>query len=223
MARPVTLAALTTAAQRRAGLVGAASVDATALANMVQQSATACYDLILEAFGEDYFMKSSSITTSAGTATVALPADFYRLLMLFYPTTGDVNGLEPIPYPEFDPSTAAWSSSSPPRYHLEADNVRFSPCPNAVYTVGIFYVPIMPAIVDGASPVPFAGINGWEEYVVWDVAGKLREEDESDSSRAFAERDLAAERIRRMAPRRDKVHPHRVRRARERKWTRRYL
>lgn len=227
MTRPVTLATLKTAAMERAGLENSVAFDTAAggeLEDLIQQSATALYDLILSAYGEDYYVTETTLSTVAGTATVTLPSDFYRLVGLWWPTT---NGrkLETIAWDYVDFDSSAWTLYAWPRYLIQGmDYVRFSPVPTTVESVRCVYVPRMPAIDDVGPPaVPFQGVNGWEEWITWDVAIKLRHKDEADVATHVLERDAVARRIVAMAPRRDKGSPHRMVHRKRRRWLSRYL
>ena len=60
--------------------------------------------------------------------------------------------------------------------------VRLVPIPDAVYGIDIVYIPAPPTVGDVSEFVPVAGadfVMGWDEYVVLDVAIKMRDKQES--------------------------------------------
>lgn len=63
-------------------------------------------------------------------------------------------------------------------------NITFVPAPESRYWYRVWYLPYAPKLVDDADEI--TTINGWEEYVVADVAQKLLTKEESDPSAVMA-------------------------------------
>jgi hypothetical protein len=51
----------------------------TAILAMLNQAFRRYYDLVVEAYGEDYFIATTTVTTTSGIATYNLPSDFYKV------------------------------------------------------------------------------------------------------------------------------------------------
>jgi hypothetical protein len=172
----------------------------------IQASARELYDLIIEAYGSDYYYSSSSLNTVADSPTVDLPADFYKLLGVDA-TIGGIT--EPITLANFNwnernryLTAAGWSWwNVRPRYRLRAGKLWFLPTPNAVYPITIHYVPRMTDIDDSTNA--FDGINGWDEFIELKSAIKCLNKEESDTGSLMAELDDCTKRIKSSAPVRD--------------------
>lgn len=217
MAATVTLTQLKARALRRADMVsGDGFVDTTTsggeLETYIQEGGRELYDLVLKYYGEDYYYSSAAAVTVAGTATVALPSDFYKLLGVDAVLPGYT---DPVPLDRFnwnerhnEGANSGWSwANATPRYRLRAGNLYFIPTPQAVHSLTVHYVPAMPAISDAA---PFDGINGWDEYIVLSAAIKMLAKEESDTSALQVELERCRRRIEEMAPARDVDKPLRV-------------
>jgi len=225
MTRPVTLAALRDGARLRADMESSSFVTDAEVEGYVQASATWLYDLILSAWGERYFFFQDDVTTTVGKSYANLPDDFYRLLKVGWVsgTATDPIRLEPYQDDEewsdyWGVTGGVWSRNSPPRYQLRGNRLYLDPDPTSVETLTVQYVPIMPEIDDtGPPPVAFEGVNGWDEFIIIDVAIKLRIKEESDVRDLQTERQLQMQRIEQMAPRRDVGRTHKVQRRRARR------
>lgn len=62
--------------------------------------------------------------------------------------------------------------------------IRFTPAPESYYYFRVWYLPHAPTLVSDTDLLP--SINGWEEYIVADVAQKLLTKEESDPSAVIA-------------------------------------
>lgn len=219
MAKSVTLTSLLTDIRNRYELESSDFVSTSELTDYIQDSKDELYDLLVSAWGDDYFYATATVSTVAGTETVALPSDFYKLLALdFVPAGGDPVELEMFDWTErndFGTTSEPWSSQDPPRYRLRAGLIWFTPKPAAVYAVKVHYIPACPDLVDGLFPVVFDGVNGWTEYVVCDVCAKIAGKEEADPSLFLAQKKAVAERIKMMATRRDQSGPAKVRKIRK--------
>lgn len=221
MSRPVTLAALLASARDRANMESSLFITDAQVESYIQASGTFLYDQILSAWGERYFFSQEDIDTVTFKAYINLPDDFYRLLKIGWAQgSGDPIRLEPFQDDEewsdaFWGNAGTWGQMSPPRYQVRGNRVYFDPEPTSVETITVQYVPIMREIDDvGPPPVTFEGVNGWEEFIILDVAIKMRIKEESDVRALQQERQLQMERIKDMAPNRDVGRTPRVQRRR---------
>lgn len=183
MAYRVTLRQLMTRARQRSNDNSSQFVTDGELADMVSQSYAEFYDLVRgSTFGGQYYRSVANVTTVAGTASYALPADFCAVIsvdIFVVPGATDVGSAvrsatrfqeEQRNMFRFWP-TGGWTQISPIFYDLQGPNITFIPLPQAAHSVNINYVPIAAALVDGGDAID--SINGWDEWIVLDVAIKL--------------------------------------------------
>lgn len=217
MARSVRLDDMRTRVRRRADLVNATGKypDAT-ITDEVNESIAALYDRIRAARGQDYYEKTSAITTTASTATYNLPADFLEMIAVELSAGGVVTKLRPFTREERGPlasSQRAWDGSMfgyrirGKTSYTANDIIEFRPTPATGSAVTLYYVPTAAKLV--ADSDTFDGIDGWEEYAILDCAAKLlTQENRLDRVATLrAERDVLGARIDGMASRRDHAGP----------------
>lgn len=224
MARTVSLADLRSRSLIRAGLpTNTLKIDTSTggwLDDEINNSATALYDKILLAWGEDYFGTRSTLLTVAGVDTVNAPTDFYRLLGLDWLSGSEYITLGPIDWSRRnDYQATTWGLSLRPRYLLSANRIILAPTPSSVETLRIHYVPTITTV---DSTHPLEGVHGWDEFVVLDVAIKCREACRMDPGTMMVDRDRCEARIVAMAPRRDMREVPKLSRRRVRTWAWRY-
>jgi hypothetical protein len=221
MSWPQTQAELRTRVRERAGFdsAGAGTAVADTMINrLLQASAASLYDLIVSAYGEDYFASSTTLTILANTAAVALPANFSRALGVdavfgteFYPITT-------FPFHERTARVDAWAVDALPRYRLFGNQLIVMPTPPSNQPLTLHYVPICPNL----ALLPFDSINGWDEWIVIDCAIKLRTAEESSVNELERQLERETARIVTAAPQRDLGEPQRVlrirRRTRSKRW-----
>jgi hypothetical protein len=168
-------------------------------------------DIITSKVGEDYFATSSVSTLSSPAETIALPADFYKLLWVEVLVDGQryvkLNRFEVSEQPNdlyslVNPATEL-------RYRLRANNIWLSPLSaTGGKTIRLWYVPT-PIALTGDNDT-LEGYNGWDEYVVILAARKALVKEEQDVSDLNSEIIMMNKRIEEMAPNRDQAQPMRV-------------
>lgn len=224
MALTRTLAQLRTAAKSRCDMENSSFVADSEWLRFINLGYSELYDKLVRARGFDYFGKTGTVNTVAGTATVALPAsDFYKLWGVSASINGDDIPLKRMTIAErddFSGSTtrASWSSMTPPRYMIRGANMLFRPIPDGVYTVTFWYVPHITALSADGDTVD--GVNGWEEYIELTAAIQAVIKEEGDPQALMAERARMDARIEAMASDRDEGTPIKVQDVRPR---RRYM
>ena len=191
MPMTVTLTELLSRVRTRADMVGSDFVTDTELTYWINESIRSLYDMLVKAYGEDYFISSKSFNTVSGQSEYALDAspvsisDFYKLKgvdVVF--STDDVRTLRRFTFRDrnrYSPQ-ATWTSGGAKAivYRLQGGKLWLLPAPVGVYAVKVWYVPAFTALATGAST--FDGINGWEKWVVAEVARKALMKEESDVS-----------------------------------------
>lgn len=208
----VTLAQLKTRARQRADMENSGFIQDSELLSYINASIAELYDLLVSKYGEDYFVASPyTITTTTNQDTYALPADLYKLLGvdLQLDTTNNWVSLKRFNFAERN-IPQIWDVKFVDfiRYRLFGANIKFSPVPQAAQTLRLWYIPLPTALALDADTLN--GFNGYEEYVVIDVAIKMLNKEESDPSVLMAEKAAMKLRIEQMAEGRDVGQPSTV-------------
>lgn len=207
----VTLTTLRARAREHADAVNTQFVTdtATSVDAFINAGLDELYDLVTEKFGSDYFVSSSSFTTT-GTSTVSLPSDFYKLLGLDVVSGSDTIDLRRFEFKERNAFKAASivSATNLPRYRLQGGLLWFYPVPASGLTGTIWYIPTRTLLVSGSDSCNFP--NGWEEYAVLVAAEKILLKEESDISAIEALKQTQFRRISAAAENRDAGEPQRV-------------
>jgi hypothetical protein len=187
MARTVTLAYLRQHAQERPDMVNATFIATSVWNDMINASASELYDLLTTVY-EDYFSSSYDFSTLANTSSYDLPTDFYKFLGL-------------------DQSVGSPQPVTCQPYEM-AERNRFQDFNQANQKFSLLYVPACPRLVLDTDI--FDGVNGWEEYIVVDVARKAKEKEESDTTELVNSKSALIKRIEDSAPNRNAGQPGRV-------------
>lgn len=181
---------------------------ATSIDAFINTGLDELYDVVLQHFGEDYYVSSSAFSTVAGTSAYSLPSDFYKLLGVDLTFDGESVGLEKFSFAERNAFKTSQRSGDVPRYRLEGSNLRLYPAPASVTTGTLWYVPTRTPLVLGADTVNFPG--GWEEYAVLSAAISCVIKEEGDPSALMARKADQLRRIESAAGQRDAGAPMRV-------------
>lgn len=155
---------------------------------MINESYAELYDLIIMAFG-NYYITESTITLVPGTASYALPADFYKLVTLDMLSGTQYNSL--FPYNELERNSTLSTATSIPNGTVR---MRYIKAPTK-WTVDADLVDC---------------IAGWESLLITDVAIMMLDKEESDTDRLERRRIREYKRIEQMAQNRDITMPGRI-------------
>ncbi len=195
----VTLAQLRAKARERADLTGSQHVTDTAdsLDSWINEGAQKLHDLYVQAYGEDYVEKSSTLTTVKGQTDYTLPTDFYKLLGVELTLNGAARSLRLFTRAErngYSEMLLSQSLASLPRYKLSKGVIRLMPAPTAVMTGKIWYAPLLQVtngvtvsnlLVAADDTINFE--NGAERYIIKYAARIAMSREENDV------RDITAE------------------------------
>lgn len=159
---------------------------------------------LLDELWDGYRDTTGTISTVAGTATVALPAAFLkaRAVQLLYGDT--YRALEP-----FEPSRQILghdlANGIPAGYLHVGDNLELFPTPDAVYTIKLRYVPTATAITATSDTISVP--NGWEDFHVAKVLMKCGKRDQRSISEDMAVLADVRARVKRAAENRNVAGP----------------
>lgn len=185
------------------------------LTSMVNNSIRRFTNKLLALFGDDYLTTMSTIATSAGVATVPLPARCFRLqgiswirssqdrIRLRRATVDDLldGGASPS-----DPQ--AWECA--PKYTLLGQTVSFVPVPSAVYSLRVVYAQLLADLSADGDTVELG--PGWDEWILSDVCRQISIVREESPDRFIQDLKLAEADILEAAGQRDDNEPPMARR-----------
>lgn len=180
----VTLTTLRSRVRERADMVNSTFLQdtATSLDALINEAVQELHELLTQHYGENYKMSQSSVSTVAGQSSYALPTDFYKLLGVDLTIASDQpRDLKRYTFKERNVmrASAQWGGLVMPQYNLEDSNIVLYPTPSGVYPLVLYYVPMLPLLVDPSDTVNFP--NGYERYVVLSAAVKALKKEESDT------------------------------------------
>ena len=198
MSNSITLAVIRQHIRERGDVVNDPFITDSELNTMINASYASLYNLQVS-LNQDYFVNESSMAVSSGVDSYPLPTDFHKCL-------GDdvlADGTKYIPLKKF--VFAERNRHGIMRYTIQANNLKLRPIPNGDYTLKLYYVPIYTQLTTDSSTLD--GVNGYEEYIVWDCVVKCRQKKEEDPSIALSERERIRGEIMEAAAERDSSAP----------------
>lgn len=187
-------------AQQRCNKEGSPYYTTQEWNSMISQSYKELYDIIIQKFGDDYFIAVPYTYTTTGVIdpvyqaqVFPLPNDFYKLMRCEVA----LNPADPnswITLKQFEaiqanlynyPNIYTFYGITNLRYRLWGTNLQIVPITSAGQTIRIWYSPKPDQLVSDIQTVD--AISGWEEYVISDVCVKAMVKEESfESAQAFA-------------------------------------
>lgn len=194
MTRSVTLLELRTRALAAADLpqyTNSSWCTPSELNLLINDSGTDLHDQLVMAWG-DYFLKMAPVTISAGNSSYTLPTDFFKLRSVLLISGSD--RIQLLPFTESERAALYNSQTSVPKYKLEDGNLILLPAvvSGSVELRYIYQYPWLNADTDTLS---YNIISGWDAFIVYDVAAKLRVKQKQDASSLAAMCDRFKARI----------------------------
>lgn len=187
------------------------------LISYINQSYFELYDLIVAAFGNNYYVATPYQFTTDGTNEMyALPSDFYKLLGCDLSLAGGTPGtwltVRAFEFAERNrysvPNFQSFYGVTNLRYRLNGSNLWLTPTPAGGQIIQLWYVPRLTTL--SALSQTADGISGWTEYIIVDAATKCLQKEESDVSVLMAQKAALVKRIEAMAENRDAGPPPKV-------------
>lgn len=172
---------------------------------MISQSYKELYDILIQKFGDDYFIANPVTYLTTGqidpitqAQTFPLPADFYKLMRCEVALNpSDANSW--VTLRQFQaiqanlwnyPNVYTFYGITNMRYRLWGTNLQIVPISQAGQTIRIWYSPKPNQLINDTDTVD--AISGYEEYIVADVCIKaLVKTEELDTAAAFGQQKAA--------------------------------
>lgn len=215
MANPtaVTLQYLITTSRQRADMVNSQFVTDAELTGYINASYAELYDLLVQKYGDDYFVANVySFLTDGTSDSYNLPDDFYKLLgvdLNLSNTPDSFITLQKFMFKDRNryavPNFQSFYGVTNLRYRVRGTKLWFTPIPAGGQTIRMWYVPKITYLVLPTDVMD--GVSGWEEYIVIDAAIKMLEKEESDPSVFLLQKQAMIQRIEAAAENRDAGSP----------------
>jgi hypothetical protein len=241
MSTIMTLGQLMTATRQRADMLPTNYVPSTSsvatfvsdpeLISYINQSYFELYDLLISAYGTDYFVAPPTsfqtdgqkilyplpdgvlTFTNALTNTPFVPPAFYKLLgidLVLSPganptSAGSTVTIKPFTFSERNryatPNFQSFYGVTNLRYRLNGNNLWLTPISTAGQTIQLWFIPRLSTLTNISDTCD--GISGWTEYIICDAALKCGQKEETDVSVLMNEKMALIKRLNDMANNRD--------------------
>lgn len=204
----VTLAQLRQRSKEMADMVNSNFISPTELLSYINESVAEFHDILVSRF-EDYYTSSTILTITSGN-TVSLPTDFYKLRGVDQLVGTDYTPMMKFNFNRRNRSyrgiVHTYSTNS--EYRIVGDTLHISPTSNSVGSYQLWYVPVFTPL--SAEVDTINGYNGWETYVILDVAIKMLDKEESATGHLVKRKKALLDRIEDMAQNRDIDQPETI-------------
>lgn len=212
MPKTVTLSSLRDQAKQRADMVYSSFLLDAEWNQNINNSWYELYDLLIGAYGNDYYTSTQTISIISGTSSYALPANHYKTLGVDYV----VSSTEKYPLDRYtlrdrnrnNNSFSRRAYSPDYQYRISGGNIVIMPTPNVSGTLEHLYIPVAVTMTSDSDEID--GVNGFEEFIVVDAAIKALQKEESDVTVLLQQKAYLIKRLEEMAEDRDAGDPERV-------------
>lgn len=216
----VTTADLRARVLRDTGFDGDAFADLPGLTDDILRTARAFQDELYSS-GQLYYRSSTTITTVVNQGVYTLPADFYKVKLVSVQGRGGTWGrAQQIDQDDVPDALNAGVNGYSDEFYgyllggafgvTPTEVIEWLPTPMFARPFRVDYFPSAVFSISGGEYTLRSHGNGWEEYIVADVAARLIEREEGDPSACLRRKAEALDRIKRMAPTRDASQPTRI-------------
>ncbi len=192
MAQTVSLATLRSEVRLQTDSVGDAHLTDAEINGWINKGLRVLYGKII-ACDEDFYLTTSSISTTAGTLEYALPSDFRAVRGVDVSEAGQTITLRSYAFEERSRRSILATSSGGfrPRYRIARNGVTGSAArilfdiDPGTRTYSLHYVPVPPALTVDADTVD--GVLGFEDYAIAYAAARVRRKRDEDPSAELGE------------------------------------
>jgi len=186
----ITLLQLRTQARQRADMENSQFIKDPELNSYINSSIAELHDLLVQSYGSDYYVKSSTFSTTNNQDTYQLSSiitdnDFYKLKGLDAKLSGNYSFL----------------GVTSLRYRLVGSGLVLTPIPDENTEIRIWYTPVATQLANDTDILE--DLNQYAEYVIVDAAIKMMQKEESDVSVLAAQKAALKRRIEEAANNRD--------------------
>jgi hypothetical protein len=219
----VTIATLMSRSRQRADMEDNDFVQDAELVDYINSGIAELHDILVQEYGQDYYVSYKEFNTAADKDTYPINdststeniniSDFYKLRGVDAKINGnDWFTILPFNFNERNlyQSFGSWSllGLTNVRYRMVGGNVIFTPMPDGVTPVKIWYIPQASQFSSSTdSSTKYDDINGYSEYVVVFAAIRMLQKEESDVSVLMAQKQDLRQRITDAAANRDADNP----------------
>ncbi len=181
MARNVSLGQLQADILQQAEQAGASTRYVASLLTRWTNQSIQRFREKLSTEGAQHFLVSTTKTLTAGATS---PYPFYALdlssespsLIRTYAVDLTVNGITKtlvhVPFADRDKYGGPNTTSEPVAWaNYQTRKVAIMPAPSQSYTAVVWYLPVLPDLALDSDT--FDGVAGWEDYITWDVVGRI--------------------------------------------------
>lgn len=230
----MTLGQLRLQSQFRADRVNSNFVTTPEWNTYINQALFELYDLLVQKYGNEYFVAQEAIFSTTGAQMYPLPdgvtvfqnksnqnivaKPFYKLLGVDLFINGTANSTAAITLKKFEfisrnryiypQITTNLLGIAGLRYRLVDNQLMFIPSPSAGQQVGIWYIPRLTALLQDTDVAD--GVSGWLEYVIVRAAKYALDKEESDTTKLDQELQFLNQRIEAAAENRDAGEPETI-------------
>jgi hypothetical protein len=209
--------------QQRVDRVNSDNITAQEWNSMINQSFKELYDIMIQKFGDDYFIQTPYTYTTTGqidstmqAQVFPLPDDFYKLMRCEVALNpSDPNSW--ITLRQFNaiqanlwnyPNVYTFYGITNLRYRLWGRYLQIVPIASAGQTIRIWYSPRPNQLINDTDTVD--AISGWEEYIVADVCIKALAKTEEPVEIFMMQKSALLKRIEEAAENRNVGEPQTV-------------
>lgn len=232
----MSLAELRLASQQRADRVNSNFVTKSEWDSYINQSYFELYDLLVTAYGEEYFAATpAQFTTNGNTYQYPLPdgitsfvngisgssgyiaPPFYKLMGVDLGLNNAQNAWVTVNKFNFiDRNRFVYPNTASTiygvfnlQYRLMGNNLQFIPTPTSNQPIRVWYIPRVTELLQDTD-ITVAGISGWSEYIITDAAIKAMQKEESDTSLLNGQKLALIKRIEDSSANRDVGQPDKI-------------
>jgi hypothetical protein len=217
----MTLGQLRALSQQKADRVNSNFVTAAEWNTYINQSYFELYDLLVQKYGNEYFVAEPLFIATTGSDTYDLPNGinnsgapaFYKLMGVDLALNQASNAYITLQkfdfiarnrfvYPQITTNLLGVAGL---RYRLLGDKLKLIPTPQAGQQLRLWYIPRMTMLLKDTDVCD--GVSGWTEYIAIDAAIKALLKEESDVTGLAMQKQAIIDRIEAAAENRDAGAP----------------
>lgn len=183
----MTLLELRTTIRQRGDFTNSLYITDAELNSYINQSYFELYDLLVQKYGDDYYVKLPpySFSTDGTNQFFTLPTDFYKLLGVDLALSNTQDSFVSIWGFQFGdrnryavPNFQSFYGVTNLRARLSNNSLWLTPIPASGQTIQVWYIPRLTTLSGDSDTAD--GISGWTEYIIVDCVMKCKAKEESD-------------------------------------------